>query len=67
MINFADVTNGNNIKDNPNWHSIPDHPHVILIIGGSASGKTNVQLNSISHQLDNDKIDQHANGPFEAK
>ena len=42
MINFADVTNGNNIKDNPNWHSIPDHPHIILIIGGSASGKTNV-------------------------
>ena len=23
------------INHNPNWHYIPDHPHRILIIGGS--------------------------------
>ena len=27
------------IKHNPNWPSIPDHPYRILIIGGSGPGK----------------------------
>ena len=35
------------INHNPNWPYIPDHPHRILIIGGSGSGKTNVLLNLI--------------------
>ena len=36
MISFDDVTNGNNRKkQNPSWPCIPDHPYVILIIGGS--------------------------------
>ena len=29
---------------------IPDHPHRILIIGGSGSRQTNVLLNLIEHQ-----------------
>ena len=38
------------ICHNPNWPYIPDHPHRILIIGGSGSGKTNVLLNLIKNQ-----------------
>ena len=33
------------IKQNPNWPYIPDHPHRILIVGGSESSKTNLLLN----------------------
>ena len=45
------------VNHNPNWSYIPEHPHRILIIGGSRSGKTNVLLNLIKHQqLDVDKI-----------
>ena len=36
------------LDHNPNWPYIPDHPHRILIIGGSESGKTNVLLNLIN-------------------
>ena len=35
------------IKHNPNLPYIPDHPQIILIIGCSGSGKTNVLLNLI--------------------
>ena len=38
------------INHNPNWLYIPDHPHRILITGGSGSGKANVLLNLIKHQ-----------------
>ena len=35
----------------------PNHPYVILIIGNSASGKTNTLLNLIKHQgLNTDNI-----------
>ena len=33
------------INHNPNWSYIPGDPYIILIIGGSRSGKTNVLLN----------------------
>ena len=33
------------IKNNEKWPYVPDHPHRILIIGGSGSGKTNTLLN----------------------
>ena len=53
MINFDDVVR-ENIKNNPNWPQIPDHPYRILIIGGSGSGKTNSLFNLINHQSDID-------------
>ena len=37
-------------KCTPNWPKIPDHPHRILTIGGSGSGKTNSLFNSASYQ-----------------
>ena len=46
----------------------PDHPHKILIIGGSGSGKTNVLLNLIKQQQpDIDKIYLYVKDPFESK
>ena len=38
------------INNNPSCPFIFDHPHRIVIIGGSGSGKTNVLLNLIKHQ-----------------
>ena len=38
------------INYNANWLYISDHPYIILIIGGSRSGKPNVLLNLIKHQ-----------------
>ena len=39
------------IKHNLNWPYIPDHPYKTLVIGSSGSGKSNVLLNLIKHQL----------------
>ena len=39
-------------KHNEKWPYIPDHPYIILIIGGSGSGKTNTLLNFINEQQD---------------
>ena len=56
------------INHNPNCPHIPDHTYRILIIGGSASRKTNVLLNLIKHQrTDIDKIYLHVKGSFESK
>ena len=46
---------------------IPDHPHRILIIGGSGSGKTNTLLNLINEQNDIDKIYLYARDLNEPK
>ena len=67
MINFDDYTNENKTNHNPKWPYIPDHPYRILIIGSSASGKTNALLNLINNQLDIDKIYLYAKDPYEAK
>ena len=56
MINFDDYANENKTEYNLKWLYIPDHPHIILIIGGSWSGKTNALLNLINNQPDIDKI-----------
>ena len=56
MINVDSITNENNKKHNEKWPYIPDHPHRILIIGGSGSGKTNALINLINEQNDIDKI-----------
>ena len=52
MINFDDYVNENKTEHNRNWRYIPGKPYRILIIGGSASGKTNLSLNVIeSNQI----------------
>ena len=56
MINLDSITNENNKKHNKKWPYIPDHPHRILIIGGSGSGNRNTLLNLIKEQNDIDKI-----------
>ena len=56
MINLDSITNKNNKENNEKWPYIPDHPHKILIIGCSGSGKTNALLNLINPQSDIDKI-----------
>ena len=56
MINFDDVVKENIKLHNPNQPQTPDHPCRILIIGSSASGKTNSLFNLINHQPDIDKI-----------
>ena len=56
MINFDDYTNEIKTKHNLNWPYMPDHPYIILIIGGSGSGKTNTLLSLINNQPDIDKI-----------
>ena len=40
---------------------------LILVIGSSGSGKTNVLLNLIDNQPDIDKIYLHAKDPYKAK
>ena len=52
MINFDDYASENKTLQkqrlhNQKWSYIPDHPHKILIVGGSGSGKTNALLNLI--------------------
>ena len=56
MINLDNITNENNKVHNKKWPYIPDYLYVILIIGGSESGKANALLNLIKEQNDIDKI-----------
>ena len=67
MNNFDDYANENKIKHNKNWPYIPDHPYRILIIGGSASGKTNLLLNLIENQPAFDKISLYTKYPYVSK
>ena len=67
MINFDDYVNENKTKHNLKWPHVPDHPHRILIIRGSGSGKTNALLNLVKKQPDIDKICLYAKDPYEAK
>ena len=56
------------INLNPNWRYIRNHPHRILIIGGSRSGKTNVLLNLIKNQRSKfEKIYLYIKDQFESK
>ena len=77
MINFHDYVNENNgitfktVQElrsyNSNWPYIIDNPYRILIIGGSASGKTNSLVNLINNQPDIDKIHLYAKDPHQTK
>ena len=66
-FNLGDTTNENNKECDKKWPYIPDHPYIILIIGGSGSGKTNALLNLIGQQDDIDKIYLHAKDLSEPK
>ena len=67
MINFDDVMKENIKEHIQNWSKIFDHPHRILIDGGSESGKTNSLFNLINHQPDIDKIYLFAKDSWEPK
>ena len=67
MINFDDYTNEKKSQHNINWPYIPDHPHRMLIIGGSGSGKTNTLFNLIDNQPDIDTIYLYAKDLYEPK
>ena len=67
MINFDDVMKENIKEHIKNWPKIFDHPHRILIAGGSESGKTNSLFNLINHQPDIDKIYLFAKDSWEPK
>ena len=51
MFSSDNITNKNNKEHNEKWLYVPGHPYRILIIGGSASGKTNALLNLIKEQI----------------
>ena len=67
MINFDNYASENKTEHNLKLRYIPDHPYIILIIGGSGSGKTNALLNLINTQPDIDKIYLYAKDPYESK
>ena len=67
MINVDDYTNENKTKHHSKWEHIPNHPHWILIIGRSGSGKTNSLLNLINNQPDFDKIYLYTKDPYKTK
>ena len=67
MFNLDNVTSKNNKEQNEKWSFIPGHPNIILLIGGSGSGKTNALLNLISQQDDIDKIYLYAKDLSEGK
>ena len=41
MINSDDLIKENIKEHYLNWPQIPDHPYIVLMIGGTGSGKTN--------------------------
>ena len=67
MINLDSITNKINKKHNENLPYIPHHPHKIIIISGSGSGKANALINLINEQNDIDKIYLHARDLSEPK
>ena len=67
MINLYSITNENNKGHNEKWPYILDHPYRILIIRGSASGKTKALHNLINEQNDINKIDLYAKDLSEPK
>ena len=68
MIKFDEYANENKTEHNPDKPYIPDHPYrIIIIIGGSGSGKTTALLNLINKQPDIDKIYLYTKDPYEAK
>ena len=66
-LNFDDVIKEETKEHNLTWAETPDHPYIILIYGGSGSGKTNSLFNLINQQPDTDKIYLYTKDLNEAK
>ena len=54
MICYDDFSKNTISKHNPNWPQTLDHPYIILLVRGSGSGKTNILLNLMKRQDDDD-------------
>ena len=67
MINLDNITTENNKEHNEKWPYISDHSYIILIIGGSGSGKTKALINLISKQGNIDKSYLYAKDLSEPK
>ena len=67
MIKIDDITGEIMKKHNLNLPQTLDYPYIILIIGSFVSWKTNVLLNLISQQVQNDKIYLCTKDPNEEK
>ena len=71
MFNFDYITKEDIKEHNPNWPEISLHPYQIVIIGGSASGKTNALLMhlqmQINHEADIYKMYLYAKHPYKSK
>ena len=67
MINLDSITNENNKVHDEKRACIPDHPYIILRIGGSGSGKAKALLHLINEQDDIDKIYFYAKDLSEPK
>ena len=58
MFNLDAIINENNKERNKKCPYIPDHPYIMLMIGGLGSGKTNALLNLIKEQDSGNLIDK---------
>ena len=67
MIDLDGIANENKKEHNEKSSYIPDHPHRILIIGVSGSGKTNTLLNLIKGQDNIEKMYLYAKDLSESK
>ena len=67
MVNFDKVVGKKAQVHNEYWPYVPDHPHRIMIVGGSGSGKTNSLMNLLSKHADIDKIYLYVRDPYEEK
>ena len=63
MLAIDDVTNEVIEERNSSWSKFTDYSYIILVIGGSRSGKTNLLFSITSHQSDVDKIYLYAKDP----
>ena len=56
MFHLHNTTNENKKEHKEKWPYIPDHPHRILMIEGSGSGKTNALLNLRKKKQDSESL-----------